>query len=109
MTPLTLEQQIGQMLWFGWQAETPEAALSVSPHTRALLDEFHVGGVILMGRNVRDPRQVAALTTALQAAAQVPLFTGIDQEGGTVARLPLPGLTFPGNMALGAVGDPAAA
>jgi beta-N-acetylhexosaminidase len=105
---LTLEQQIGQMLWFGWQGDTPEAALTVSSHARALLEDFQVGGIILMGRNIRDPRQVAGLTTELQAALPVPLFTGIDQEGGKVVRLPLPGLTFAGNMALGAIGDPQA-
>jgi beta-N-acetylhexosaminidase len=103
---LTAEQQIGQMLWFGWQGETPQESLTVSTRARALLEEFQVGGVILMGRNVRDPRQVAELTTALQSAAPVPLFIGTDQEGGMVARLPLPGLTFPGNMALGALDDP---
>src|SRR5215212_9625 len=105
---MTLEQQIGQMLWFGWQDETPEPTAALTPHARALLEEFHVGGVILMGRNVREPRQVAELTTALQAASPTPLFVGIDQEGGSVVRLPLPGLTFPGSMALGAIGDPAA-
>jgi beta-N-acetylhexosaminidase len=106
---LTLEQQIGQMLWFGWQGDTTEASPTVSSHARALLEEFQVGGIILMGRNVRNPRQVAGLTTELQAASPTPLFTGIDQEGGNVARLPLPGLTFAGNMALGAIGDPQAA
>ncbi len=106
---MTLEQQIGQMLWFGWQDESPEAALTVSPHARALLEEFQVGGIILMGRNIRDARQVAGLTNALQAGAALPLFTGIDQEGGAVVRLPLPGLTFPGNMALGALDDAEAA
>lgn len=102
---LTLEQKIGQMLWFGWQAPEPEEALTVSAHARALLEEFQVGGVILMGRNVRDARQAAGLMTALQRDSEVPLFVGIDQEGGAVVRMPLPGLTFPGNMALGAIGD----
>jgi beta-N-acetylhexosaminidase len=105
---MTLEQQIGQMLWFGWQEETTEPTAALNPHARALLEEFQVGGVILMGRNVREPRQVAGLTTALQAASATPLFVAIDQEGGAVVRLPLPGLTFPGSMALGAIGDPAA-
>jgi beta-N-acetylhexosaminidase len=104
---LTLEQKIGQMLWFGWQAPTPEEALTVSAHARALLEELQVGGVILMGRNVRDARQAAGLTTALQQGSARPLFVGIDQEGGAVVRMPLPGLTFPGNMALGALGDTA--
>jgi beta-N-acetylhexosaminidase len=106
---MTLEQQIGQLLWFGWQDGRPEPTTELSMHARALLEDFQVGGVILMGRNVREPRQVAGLTTALQAGASTPLFVGIDQEGGEVVRLPLPGLTFPGNMALGALDDPVAA
>jgi beta-N-acetylhexosaminidase len=103
--PLTLEQKIGQMLWYGWQAPTPAEALTLSSHARALLEEFQVGGVILMGRNVRDARQAAGLTSELQRGAETPLLVGIDQEGGSVARLPLAGLTFPGNMALGALGE----
>jgi beta-N-acetylhexosaminidase len=106
---LALEQKIGQMLWFGWQGEPPDASLQISERPRTLLQEFLVGGIILMGRNLRDPRQVAELTTQLQAESQVPLFVGVDQEGGAVSRLTLPGLTFPGNMALGALDDPAAA
>jgi beta-N-acetylhexosaminidase len=102
----TMDQQIGQMLWFGWHGETPEASRSVLAQARALLEEFQVGGIILMGRNVSDPGQVSRLTTSLQAASTVPLFMGTDQEGGTVARLALPGLTFSGNMALGALDDP---
>ena len=48
-----------------------------------------VGGVILMGSNVRNAPQVRALTAALRAAATVggnPLLVMTDQEGGTVRR-----------------------
>src|SRR5205809_3290766 len=77
---LSLEQKIGQMLWFGWQGETPEDSLHVSARPRALLEELQVGGLILMGRNLSDPQQVADLTTSLQSASSVPLFVGVDQE-----------------------------
>ena len=46
-----------------------------------------VYGVILFGRNVESPRQVAELTAALKRAAGRPLLVSIDQEGGRVARL----------------------
>ena len=46
-----------------------------------------VGGVILFGRNVVDPAQVAGLSRTLKAAAPGPLLICIDQEGGRVQRL----------------------
>jgi beta-N-acetylhexosaminidase len=48
-----------------------------------------VGGVILMGRNVRTAPQVRALTASLRAAAGAgghPLLVMTDQEGGSVRR-----------------------
>jgi len=48
-----------------------------------------VGGVILMGSNVRTAPQVRALTASLRAAAKAggkPLLVMTDQEGGTVRR-----------------------
>ncbi|HEX6725557.1 MAG TPA: glycoside hydrolase family 3 N-terminal domain-containing protein [Gaiella sp.] len=48
-----------------------------------------VGGVILMGSNVRNTPQVRALTASLRAAATSggnPLLVMTDQEGGTVRR-----------------------
>ncbi len=48
-----------------------------------------VGGVILMGSNVRNAPQLRALTTSLRAAATAggnPLLVMTDQEGGSVRR-----------------------
>lgn len=54
--------------------------------------ERNVGGVILMGANIKDNDQIKTLTNALQYNTtinekQVPLFISIDQEGGDVTRL----------------------
>ena len=43
---------------------------------------------------------------ATSQGAGIPLFISVDQEGGYVARLPR-ATSFPGNMGLGAAGDPA--
>lgn len=73
-----------------------------------LVDELHLGGVIMMGDNVESPEQVRAATADLQAAAQrgYPLMIGVDQEGGTVTRVAAPATEFPAYMTLGAAGDP---
>jgi beta-N-acetylhexosaminidase len=57
--------------------------------------------------NVHDVEQVRELTDSLQAANgdDLPLLVAADQEGGQL--IALVGTTpFPGNMALGAAGDP---
>ncbi len=70
-----------------------------------------VYGVILFGRNVESPRQVAELSAALKRAAARPLLVTIDQEGGRVARLRArQGFTeIPPMRVLGATGDEALA
>ena len=73
--------------------------------TISLIRDRGLGGVILFKRNIVDPLQVAALANDLQETALkyhgVPLFLGVDQEGGRVARLGEPFSCFPGNSAIG--------
>ncbi|SCL30013.1 beta-N-acetylhexosaminidase [Micromonospora inyonensis] len=66
-----------------------------------------LGSVVLFARNVVDPAQVAALTAALRAE-RPDVIVAIDEEGGDVTRIESgPGSSRPGNLALGAVDDPA--
>ncbi len=82
-----------------------------------MLKRAKVGGVILFAENLVTPQQILQLTHALQQTAQprpsiasaatqqavIPLYIGIDQEGGRVSRLPQNEfLGFSGNMAMGA-------
>ncbi|MFV2100709.1 glycoside hydrolase family 3 protein [Micromonospora sp. LOL_024] len=66
-----------------------------------------LGAVVLFGRNVVDPEQVCALTAALRAE-RPDVIVAIDEEAGDVTRIESGrGSTRPGNLALGAVDDPA--
>jgi beta-N-acetylhexosaminidase len=59
------------------------------------------GGVVLFARNIRDPEQLAGLTSSLPG-----MLVAVDEEGGDVTRLEVvDGSSFPGNLALGAVDD----
>lgn len=73
--------------------------------------ELGLGGVILMGDNVESTEQVADATAAIQQAddREFPVIIGIDQEGGTVARIKEPATEFPAYMTLGASRDTAMA
>jgi beta-N-acetylhexosaminidase len=106
MRDLTITEKIGQMLMFGWQGATPEENLTVSEHAGILVDEFRVGGIALLGRNVSTPERVTATMNELQSRSPVPLLISVDQEGGPVARLKCPFAIFPSNMALAATGSP---
>ena len=101
----TLQQKIGQMLMFGWQGSTDEENFTMCEHARILIEDFHVGGLCLFGRNVQSPEQVAKMINEMQSRAEIPLLISVDQEGGMVARFKSPFAVFPGNMALGATGS----
>ena len=83
------------------------------PIAKAL--EAGLGGVILFDRdlvtgtrNIESPKQLAALTASLRAAASGNLIIAIDQEGGRVSRLK-PAQGFPATRSqaeIGATDDP---
>ena len=76
----------------------------------ALVNGLHLGGVIVMGENVRGTAQVRRSNRALQAAAREagrrwPVFIGVDQEGGVVERVKGRATRFPSFMSSGAARD----
>ncbi len=96
---MRLEDKIGQMLMVGFYGlEAPDYLLEWLRQGRA-------GGVILFARNVESPAQLARLTRSLHEAAKYPLLIGIDQEGGTVARMREQFSESPGAMALSSAVD----
>jgi len=76
----TLKNQTGQLLFIG----LPGTRLD--RRARELLYEVQPGGVILFGRNIESPAQVANLTTQIRDALDHRVIIGIDQEGGLVDR-----------------------
>ncbi len=82
----TLKQKVGQLLMVNFNGTEPDY------YVNKMILERNVGGVILMGANIKDSEQVKILTNALQYNTtqnekQIPLFISVDQEGGEVTRL----------------------
>ena len=101
---MTLEQKVGQVFMLGF------VGTKLNDSNRALIQGLHLGGVTLFARNIDNAAQLAELDHDLQTVADpVPLFISVDQEGGLVVRVTTGATIFPGNMAVGATGDPALA
>lgn len=79
LATMTLEEKVGQLFW----ARVP------SDHQIEDLQSYHLSGYILFGRDFegRSIEDIKALTKGYQAAAQIPLLIGSDEEGGTVTRI----------------------
>lgn len=74
----------------------------------ALLNEYKFGGIILFSENLHSSKNSHDLISQIKKAHgenEIPLFIGVDQEGGQVKRLSF-GTTMPGNMALCASNNP---
>ena len=86
-TALTLSQLVGQKLVVAMDGTTVP-----SPGLLGRIRRGEIGGVILFGRNVTTPTALRALTKQLQGAAtaggQLPLLIAVDQEGGSIKRIP---------------------
>lgn len=109
-----LRTKIAQMLLVGFRGTDAASASAIL----ADISERTLGGVLLFSvdqptgspvRNITSPEQLAALTAALQDAAddsvlpRLPLLIAVDQEGGQVARLG-PDHGFPPTMSAAELG-----
>ncbi len=99
---MTLKEKIGQMVMIGIHGT------DVTEDSLFMLHQYHIGGIILFDRNMESQEQVKLLNAHLQEKAEekLPLFIGVDEEGGMVARmkdqLPPP----PSAQEIGDTGDP---
>lgn len=101
---LTVEEKVGQMVMMG------VPGTEVGHEASTLIEQYHVGGIMLFAENVETPGQVAEFTYNLQqlaraGGARVPLFIAIDQEGGRVVRIRDGVTPLPSQMAIGASGS----
>ena len=77
--------KVGQLMMIGIHGKT------LNDDAKFMLNEYRVGGIILFDRNMESKDQVKSLIADInktgKSAGLTPLFIGIDQEGGAVARM----------------------
>lgn len=111
---LTLEQKVAQLFFV-----TPESLTGYGKVTQAgeaskqAFLQYPVGGLVYFSQNLENSSQTRTMLDNMQAFSEellgVPLFLGVDEEGGTVVRIAGRegfGIENIGDMAdIGATGD----
>jgi beta-N-acetylhexosaminidase len=101
---MTLDEKIGQMLMVGVNGTTPGS------DAKEMINNLHASGIIFYGSNIKTANQTVDFTNQLKAMNQsaknpLPLFVSVDEEGGSVDRLPSPILKMPSSYAIGKKDD----
>jgi len=85
LNKLSLEQKIGQMLLIGIEGQ------EITPEIEELVNSLHPGGILLLGRNIKNENQLENFIQSLQKIALedtgLPLFIAVDQEGEPMNRI----------------------
>lgn len=83
LAEMTVEEKVGQLFFV--RCPDQGAAEAVA--------QYHLGGILLFGRDFKDgadnwltEEQLRGTLDSYQAAAEIPLLMGVDEEGGSVAR-----------------------
>ena len=76
MEKMTVEEKIGQLFF-----------VTVQQAKESVVIRDKVGGIVLFKQDITTKEETIALIESLQTTAAIPLWIGIDEEGGRVSRL----------------------
>jgi beta-N-acetylhexosaminidase len=80
---MTIEEKIGQLVMIGIEGEKADENI------KEMIESRHAGGIILFSGNIKSADQTLELLNNLKDLnrGNIPLFLGLDEEGGRVTRL----------------------
>ena len=102
ISEMNVKEKIGQMIFAGIEGH------NFSEETKRLVSTDKVGGIIFYKNNLTDVNETLALLNAIKKESEhemIPLFLGVDQEGGRISRLPQLS-KLPTNKEIGKLNDP---
>ncbi len=81
LSSMTTEEKVGQ-LFLARNPKTEEEGI-------ALIESMQVGGIIFFARDFRNstPEKFTALMEKYNEKSNIPIFTAVDEEGGSVCRI----------------------
>lgn len=118
LNSMTTEEKAAQIFFVTPEAITEvQTVTAAGEATKAALEKYPVGGLVYFSANLISPEQTRTMLANTWAYSQevmkVPVYLGVDEEGGTVARVasnPAFSVTqYQGMRAIGDTGDPSQA
>lgn len=108
LSSMSLEEKITQTFMVDFRTWNGEDMTVLPDELADVMTRYKFGSFILFANNLKNTKDILALTTALQQASVkdggLPLLITTDQEGGSIVRLGS-GTVLTGNMALAASGS----
>lgn len=95
LTNMTLNEKVAQMFIITPEALVENQASQVTEAgnvTKNALKKYPVGGLIYFSGNFKSEKQTKKMLKDVQELSEIPLFLGVDEEGGEVARIANSGL-----------------
>ncbi|WP_338608700.1 beta-N-acetylhexosaminidase [Clostridium baratii] len=99
---MSLDEKIGQLVISGFYGTT------LDENILKLIKENKISGVILFNRNVKDSNTLLSLNNSLKESNKnnkLPLFISVDEEGGSVTRMPKDIKRLPTNKYIGSLNN----
>ncbi|MED7818436.1 MULTISPECIES: glycoside hydrolase family 3 protein [unclassified Francisella] len=108
---ISIRRKLGQLIMMDFRYwgedldNKPLAFTKTNQIINKLFKDYNLSGFILFKENIETNEQTISLLRGIQSNVTIPLFFGIDQEGGRVNRIKQ-GTSGCGNMALAATKNP---
>lgn len=108
---MTLEEKVAQLFFVTPEGITGvDVATAAGETTKNAISRYPVGGIIYFAQNIYSEDQIRSMIRNTQSYSEIPLFIGVDEEGGSlVARIAnnpaFPVQKFPNMIEIGATGD----
>jgi len=103
ISEMSIEEKVGQMVFTGIEGTI------IDGNTAELIERYKIGGIILLGENIINVSQAQELLNSLKALnkknGNIPLFLGVDQEGGRVNRMPKDYAKIPAAKEIGKINN----
>ena len=110
MAEMSLDEKLCQLLFVTPEQLTGADTVSMAGEmTEQALEKYPVGGIIYFEKNLESREQISEMIANTQSYSKIPLFIGVDEEGGRVARISRENLGFDviePMKAVGEAGDP---
>ena len=87
LNTMTLEEKIGQLFIVCTDSLDFSAETSMTKEMKENLARYQPGGVIFFSFNIENREQTSTFIDDMQKCVKIPLFIGVDEEGGMVARI----------------------
>lgn len=86
---MTTEEKVAGLFFVTPESmmENVTQAVVAGSKTQEALDHYAVGGLIYFGSNIQSGEQISEMLAGTQEMSKYPLFFGVDEEGGNVARV----------------------